>query len=129
MNILLIIGLPGSGKSHLCNKLRGGHFNVLDDIEILDGLPSPDDKRVLVIASPNYCYPDILKKCKEHLRQKYVNCSITCLYFENDAAKCLRNVEYRNDGREVERSIELMSKYYEIPDTVTPLKIWQYNGE
>lgn len=125
MNILLIIGLPGSGKSHFCKKLPSDVFYVLDDLQILDGLPEANEQRILVIASPNFCYPGVLRGAKRYLRGRYSGCSIQCIYFENDPDKCLSNVKHRNDGRQVEQGIKLMSKYYRIPKTITPLTIWQ----
>jgi len=35
-----------------------------------------------------------------------------CIWFENDPEACLKNVRTRNDGREVESSIKILSKMY-----------------
>lgn len=125
MNIILVIGLPGSGKTYYCNNLDSSRFNVFDDIETLDNLPATDDQRILVLSSPRFCYPGILRLCKEYLLKQYDGCVIECIYFENAPAKCLKNVVYRNDGRRVENTITSMSKYYKIPSGIIPLIIWQ----
>ena len=48
MRITLIVGLPGSGKTHLANKLKVKRTTVVDDITSLEQLP--DSPQELIIT-------------------------------------------------------------------------------
>lgn len=121
MRIILIIGLPGSGKTYLANKLQSGG-TVIDDITDQNQLPERCER--LIITDVNFCDEKLLKKACVILQSKYPGAVIDRMYFENDAKKCRRNVEYRNDGRNVEGTIRRFEKIYKIPIGYQAIKIW-----
>lgn len=116
--IHLIIGLPGSGKTHFSETL-GVH--LVDDISDLGQLPDADVGS-FAITDPYFCQETTLQSAKAELERRYPHHRLRLHFFENDPEKCLLNVAHRNDGRRVEGLIELLAQAYE-PEN--PMKIWQ----
>lgn len=110
MKITLIIGLPGSGKTFLANELSG---IIVDDITSIDQLPDSANK--LIITDVNFCDANIIERAEEMLRKRYDDVEIKRIYFENDAVAARKNVEYRNDGRNVEGTIRRFEPIYQPP--------------
>ena len=113
MQIILIIGLPGSGKTYLANQLSGV---IIDDIISIDQLPDIVDK--LIITDVNFCDASILEQAKEILRKCYKDVEIKCIYFENNATAARKNIKRRNDGRNVEGTIRRFESIYKPPNNV-----------
>lgn len=112
----LLIGLPGSGKTYLGKNLTG--FFIDDPKE----KPELNHDK-LVIADPNLCMENVRKKAISYLQES--GYEVSFIYFENDPKQCLKNVENRNDGRKVENTINILTKMYNIPKGITPLKVYQ----
>lgn len=120
-SITLIVGLPGSGKTFLANQLSTPSTVIIDDIISIDQLP--EDCGDLIITDVNFCDSTILEKAKVELLKKYgIWTHIEVHYFECDADAARRNIEYRNDGRNVEGTIRRFEKIYK-PIGIA-LKIW-----
>jgi len=120
-DIILWVGLPGSGKTYNAQKYCD---IVIDDITDLSQLPSSEEikgKR-LGIADVNFCDKKILHKAISKILEIYPSAMIDIYYFENDVDKCRANVLYRNDGRNVEGTILRFEKIYEPPKWAA--KIW-----
>lgn len=111
MIITLIIGLPGSGKTWYARNVLGG--TIVDDIQDLKDLPNINDD--FTIIDVNFCDQRILNQAKHMLRLKYTNVSFQEIYFENNPKKARRNVERRNDGRNVEGTIKRFTAIYNPP--------------
>jgi tRNA uridine 5-carbamoylmethylation protein Kti12 len=118
--IVLFVGLPGSGKTYYANKMCD---LVIDDISDISQLPSFIGNKTVGITDVNFCDERILKKAKEILNSRY-EVNIEVIYFANDPEKCRNNVEYRNDGRNVEGTIRRFEKIYNPPYAIN---IWQTN--
>lgn len=118
-SITLIVGLPGSGKSHLAAQMAQVEpCFVIDDIREISQLP--DKKQLgskrLVITDVNFCDHHILSNAIRKLEQTYQDTSIDVVYFENNPEKCRSNVAYRDDGRNVEGTISRFEKIYQPPE-------------
>jgi len=109
--IYLIIGLPGSGKTHYANTVLR-HLPLVDDISYIKQLPIEGD---FVLTDVNFCNKETLDTAVFLLKQKYPNADIRKVYFENDADKARHNVSRRNDGRNVEGTILRFTPIYKPP--------------
>lgn len=114
--IVLIIGLPASGKTYLAkNKYVPLGYRLIDDPKELPVLNKKED---YVICDPWLCDPSI-RSCFYLL---YGDFEVEEIYFENDHEKCRKNIAERNDGRKIGN---LNHFKYQIPEGIKPLKIWQ----
>lgn len=109
--IHLIIGLPGSGKTHYAKTVLG-HLPLVDDINDLNQLP---DANEFVITDPNFCNWEILNQARRLLDEKYDGSKFIEIYFENNPKKARANVKRRNDGRNVEGTIKRFAPIYNPP--------------
>lgn len=118
--LVLLIGLPGSGKTHWINAHKDDYEMIFDDLN-RDTLPAAlkaiGTVETMVIADPHLCVHENLSKAKELFNE----CDIEEIYFENNPTQCKSNVEYRNDGRRVNGLIEMYSKIYNPPINATPV--------
>jgi predicted ATPase len=120
---LLVVGLPGSGKTHFAQGLARQGWHMVDDITNVNQLPAAQPGLRVVITDPNFCAPEILAAARARCAQEYH--TVHVVFFENNPVKCLTNVAHRADGRRVTDLIHRLSRIYQIPDDVQPLKIWQ----
>jgi len=132
MKIIFIVGLPGSGKSYLGKKLaeQTNAIGYFDDLSVADKSVFERFKKLLFQKQGTIIVNDVYLCEPKHRESalnliKEVNPKIQWIYFENNLEKCRRNVEFRNDGRDVEGSLLRFSKSYVIPENVEPLLIWQ----
>lgn len=115
--LIIIIGLPGSGKTYIMNKLN--NFIIFDDFiqSFYDGnlidLIKAGNK--VCITDPRLCLPNIfniyIKKILKYITIK----QIFIILFENNPKQCLINIKHRNDNRRlVADTIINYSKYYNL---------------
>lgn len=118
--IHLIIGLPGSGKTHYAKTVLG-HLPLVDDPKtMLDLLVDADE---FVIADCNLCDSLVRTKAVKTIGLLFLDCEIRFVYFENDPVKAKANVERRNDGRNVVGTIERFTKMYNPPAHAFPIYV------
>jgi hypothetical protein len=116
MKIIAVIGLPGSGKSHYLDKFKNNpDYLIIDDPKNISEIPLDISKNIL-IADCHLCRTTVRDSFKNIITKLLPNHSIEIVFFENNPTQCLKNVEYRNDGRKVEATIIQYSKKYEIPE-------------
>jgi len=136
----MIIGTPGCGKSFLANKLLLKNPNqvLLDDIsrllrvthcglryfEVVAQFPEYNE---FILSDPAFCEDSFRVRVMKELKEVFGEDEVVFdfIYFENDPDQCLQNVELRNDGRKVRKYIERLSKTYNIPEGVIPIKVWK----
>lgn len=130
MNITLVIGLPGSGKSYLLSLYEPYRRVIIDDVSINSddlNLVQPDTKH-LVITDISCCDKKVEQKAIEYLTKRFENRkpTIDFIYFENNLEQCWENVKSRNDNRAISYHFlrNLSAKY--TPDTTkTVLRVYQ----
>jgi len=112
--VILICGLPGSGKTYLGNKLsKETGLEFIDD-DILDKKPRILQSNGCIVADPAFIFTKTRKAVTKFLKG-IPNIEWEWLFFENDPEQCLINVDNRNDERRVSSFIKSFSNYYIIP--------------
>jgi len=115
---VLIIGLPGSGKTYLAkNKYVPEGYLLIDDPDVLptnDGILFKN----VVVTDPHLCKEKVRNNCIKFFED--VGYVVECIYFENNPEKCRRWIKLRNDGRVIG---DFNAYQYTIPEDVTPLEI------
>lgn len=116
MKITLIVGLPGSGKTWLANQLleQDPQAVFIDDPKNSELIKGYADRNIL-IADPNLCDSHIRSSAIQALVNIYPGCEIDWHFFENNIQQCKENVKFRSDGRNVENTINFLSKIYNVP--------------
>lgn len=129
MQVLMIVGMPGSGKTHLARKVGGVGFLVIDDIKSLDPLRlALEAMRNVAVTDVNFCDERVRDKALRWLNENFPRATVDWWFFENDAAKCRANVARRKaegDAREVGGTIRRFEKTYKVPEGFTANPIWQ----
>lgn len=125
--IIFLVGLPGSGKSTLGQKLKNEkEFEFLDDLSVLTEnaeiyLSQYLTKKVkgLIIADCPFCEEETLKAAENLVRRLFPKATLNIIYFENNVEKCFKNIESRakkGDTRRVSGYVVQLSKVYSPPE-------------
>lgn len=118
MQLLILIGLSGSGKTTYYNEYLNGQYKFYDDFisNIIDGKLINDLRKKegdICIADPRLCnyqtFMRVMKIIEEIIDKK----DIQLILFENDKNKCLINATKRGK-RNVNKSIEFNSMIYNV---------------
>jgi len=137
---IVILGLPGSGKSHLANKILKENpdmnYVIYDDNEwrsranIPGGMNKIGTENQIVSDGTlvEYFHEGRIREMAEDK-----GAAVEFIYFENDPEKALHNAKKRwesgeakpyQDEEHMVKSIGIISPRYVIPKDVTPLPIW-----
>lgn len=119
--VVLIIGLPGSGKTHLAlNEYVPQGYTLIDDPKDLNEVKEllALGKR-LVITDPHLCNPQNRNNAIKFFVKN--DCVIELIFFEKDKEACLTNIIRRNDGRII---YNLDVFQYEIPSGFPTRKVY-----
>ena len=115
--LILIIGLPGSGKTTLMNKLNKNnkYIEMDDSLHVSEIQEHLDKKENMIVASGNFCqYPSVVDEFEKAGEE--AGYSVKKLYFENDPEKAYKNQEKRGyrifDYKYFLRS----AQHYKIPE-------------
>jgi len=114
--LTLIVGLPGSGKTYLGEEIstKTGATFIDDPKEV--SVPNSGD---VVISDCFFCRSQTLESAIEKLSPNFDKVAV--IYFENDPVACRKNVEFRDDGREVSSFITISSEKYFPPSNAIPV--------
>ena len=116
-DLIVIIGLCGSGKSFLCQKYN--NYVIFDDFitHFYNGnlINSIKNKDKVCISDPRLCIHNIFIKFMKEI-ELYVNKNnIELILFENDPDACIINVKDRNDGKNgIINTINRYSTFYNL---------------
>lgn len=134
--IVLLVGLPGSGKSTLGQLLAAEKgIPFLDDLSttlgrqaLLDILQDTSDEAKGCIVADVFLCEEPARAAAQRLVDLYCpTAKATWKFFENAPEKCRRNVQRRQeagDTRQVDGSIQRFSKTYVIPKDAEVLIVW-----
>lgn len=128
MKVICIVGLPGSGKTYLANKIKSedNSFVIFDDISLhhkndsLSLIDAIKNKRNVIIIDVNFCKKYVRDLAEIKIKSIDDKAFIEWIYFENNPDKCKINIKYRSevfgDNRNVISDIDYYSKNYQIAD-------------
>ena len=123
--LTFIVGLPGSGKTHLANTLLGDDGVLIDDISVMTNSNIGVDGDHLIVTDPNACYHDP-ERVMAKLRVWFGERQITVLAFENDPDQCWANIALRNDDRRISRAgINAMAARYSPSQWGEVVPVWR----
>lgn len=115
--VILIIGLPGSGKTTLINHYLSHPFEeytvyddwmkwIKDDVvdkeeftadvnyeKMVDKIRKGEN---VIISAVGFCRPDFLLKSEYYLKMEFPDIDIERVYFENNLENCISNIKYRD---------------------------------
>lgn len=130
--VIVVIGLPASGKSFYCKELNKSFCGVIVDDEIIDNNKDVitnliEDGRDFIYADAALCNPEVLLAFNNFL-QAMEGLEVSYIYFENDPEQCLINSDRPDrQKKKVRNYIKYCSQIYTIPNDVVPLKVWREN--
>jgi adenylate kinase family enzyme len=119
MKLIIIIGLPGSGKTtYYEEKLKPLEFEFFDDFisSIVNGEMMKmikEGKTNICIADPRLCNYEIFKRVIKLIEVYIDKSKIQLILFENDKDKCLLNA-LKRANKNVNKSIDFNSKIYDL---------------
>ena len=113
--VILIIGLPGSGKSTLIEYYKSHPFidyNIYDDwmewvhddkendfsadLNYSNLIQDIEQGLNIIIAGVRFCNNEFLHKSEYYLKSQFPHLKINKIYFENDPIKSETNITYRD---------------------------------
>lgn len=119
MSLVIIIGLPGSGKSHLCRELQQKNYKIHDDFisNFYDGKAVVDMKEIargrsVCLADPRLCIWEIFCSYIDKILSIVDRACIKIILFENDPYYCILNVHKRGYNKNIIDKILKYSHHY-----------------
>lgn len=113
--LIIIIGLPGSGKTTLAKEYNS--YLIFDDFitkfyngKMIDAIEKNFN---VCITDPRMCIPEIFDKYMTKFLSILNKDQILLILFENNSQQCLINLSNRSDNRfGIERTIQVYSTKY-----------------
>ena len=86
-NIIILVGLPGSGKSRMAKQINidnGNKYKVIDDPKSLENDIKQFINKDLIITDPALCFESNREKAEEFFKEFAPDAKIDWIYFENN---------------------------------------------
>jgi hypothetical protein len=141
--LTVVVGLPGSGKTHLIRNLRARHSGLCVEDFMAGAIGSsssfthskhyPELIRALregrdcAIADIEYCDTSKRLEVEQVVHQDVDGLSLEWVFFENNLAQCLANLERRNGPKMVaeKQKAQELSRRYIIPQRGMVVPVWR----
>jgi hypothetical protein len=112
---VVIVGLPGSGKSHLGAQMAAqAGVPFFDDATALPSAPG------FVLTHPELCKSDLLDQVVAQMAHAWPGVPVRLVFFANDAEQALRNAATR-PGKPVAGLIRHLARAYAPPADALPV--------
>lgn len=119
-NIFIIIGLPGSGKTHYLKNKSGF---ILDDKKDFFNLPEQSiPYENLYISHPMLCLKENQTRLIDNINNNYKDIKINFICFENNPEQCYKNSKKRE--RNILPTLKLLTKNYHFPENSRVLRVF-----
>lgn len=137
INLTIIIGLPGSGKTKMINNFKKDINLLNSNSKFSDGIPESvkvlDDvlsdifdkelinainlsNKNIIISDPRLCDKQIFEKIKNKIKKYIPKENVKLVLFENDYNACLKNILSKtnttNKKNSIEKSLSILTKIY-----------------
>jgi hypothetical protein len=128
MNITLLVGLPGSGKKALAERMwiETARWALwISEPRVREELPLEYRNRDMIIDDSLLCHPVVRAHATKLINETWPDAEINWIYFEADIINCIKNVD-----RDTEKLKLLNDLYvdYSIPlNARTILKVRPYH--
>ncbi len=126
--LILIVGLPGSGKTKLARDMSFYGVTLFDDISVNTDYEKIDrvkDEDYIVVTDPTaILYPK--EKVFSKLREWFGERDLAVFAFENDPDSCWKNIQGRDDRIISQSFIEQLSKNYIPEDWGRVIPVWRF---
>ena len=144
--ILLVAGLPGSGKTMYLSRLGRDGWSVFDDFKANARADSKEFRNAekfdelieslrrglrCVVADIDFCDRNSRDEAESVLSKEVPESEICWCYFAHDADACRRNINRRNRSSQKSELMNLTkySSLYSIPDGARVHPIWAMANE
>lgn len=132
MLVVLVIGLPGSGKTSWARQriaeafFQGHRQALIDDPTDLGTVASELAKaraagaEVVYVCDPNFCAGETVRAAQEWFQTGGYD--VESVYFQNDPQQCLRNaMQAEREHKAVHGAILMWARVYAPPEDALPV--------
>ena len=103
LDIKVVIGLPGSGKSTMISQESNQNYITIDDWGEWDSKNQWDQlklanstSKLVYVSSIDFCITDKLNEFIAQLKEAFKEVKFDYIYFENNPHKCVKNILSRS---------------------------------
>jgi hypothetical protein len=116
MQLIIIIGLPGSGKTYYSNQFKD--YTIFDDFvtHFYNGkvLKSIKDGEKVCLIDPRLCIFNVFERCITEIELYIPRTDIKLVLFENTPSQCVKNVKNRDTRIVTSETIQAYSEKYKL---------------
>jgi hypothetical protein len=137
-HLIILVGLPGSGKSRLTEEYREKGYSVFDDFlgyhkslrpqGLLSFLDALEDKK-LVICNDVFITNPIDRIKIERVLARYPEYKVDWWFYDNDPEQCTKNIladsVRRKDFQTRIDLIKLLAPTYQIPEGSEVIRVFR----
>lgn len=127
--VILIVGLPGSGKTQLGHKL----IEQIEDSVFFDSVTNNTEMeqignacrkyKTVIMASPYLCVDSARYRASKFFKKINKKVRITWRFFDYNVSACIQNLPTQK------KEILEVAEHYTIPPNVKKLKVEHYEAE
>ena len=123
-DVVLLIGLPGSGKTTLAQtKFVPQGYYLVDDPRSLETVKEALEQHdKVVITDPLLTDPGAREAALSWFGLR--GCQVSCIYFDNNPERATANLKLREDGRGP-INVKAMSRFYTIPEDGVVVPVYE----
>lgn len=127
--LILVVGLPGSGKTSYAEKYKEQNNELSYKIFIYDDIMSnyanglflkkiiDCDHKIILLTDPRFCIKSVFDGFIKEVQKYVCDTNIDVVLFENDKEQCLLNVEIREkNNHKLKSIINSLDKFYNYYD-------------